>query len=465
MEILVKVASSLGVVATFFVFYFRNFVFRRSAVLQTAAFFVGILSAAITLLIQLYGLPFILTNDRPPLSRALIDAALIEELIRLIVIYLYLRRSGPTFTIVEGVFDGILVGLGFAIVENFHYSLNYDGFIILLRSLTSVPLHALLSGIMAFFISYALLRKPSLRVQGSGDEQPSRTSHFLRGLRSARVWYLFSVAFALPWALHALYDAAFLLGSFTYVIPLILIGAFIYLENLFYRAKLYFGRNVLGMIGIDVEDLEIFLCQQEYEKWLEENQDEERPRPKLLLNEWSPLTTVLGFGAIALAGLMFVLLHVAPETEFFQSLNNDQIRLSLLVIFPATVGIMLIAADKINYLYIRDVLLSVPMALTIEVHRKDGDSLMAICMDLLPSGLFISDQAKFGKNTSVDLIVRGEHGAMLRVKGHVRWSNRFNTQLPVGHIIRFDVRSLDLFMYRLRYQLWKLRRLKHIVGA
>ncbi|MCR9140872.1 MAG: PrsW family intramembrane metalloprotease [bacterium] len=454
METLIKIASSLGVVAIFFVFYFRNFVFRRSAVLQTAAFFWGVLSAAVTLIVQLYGLERFLPTDRPTLSRALIDAALIEELIRFLFIYFYLRRSRPTFTIVEGVFDGILVGLGFAVVENFHYSLNYNGFVILLRSLTSAPLHAFLSGIMAFFISYAHLRSTTY------PDGANRS-----GFRSARIWYLHGTAFLIPWCLHAAYDAAFLLGSFTVITPLILISAFIFLENLFYRARLYFGKNVLNMIGIDVEDLEVFLCQQEYEKWLEENQDEERPRPSLFLNQWSPITTALGCLALLIAAAMGALMYFQPDAGIFQSLPDRQVQISLLIVFPATVGFMLLAADKINYLYLRDVLLSVPMALTVEVERLGQPKMVAIAMDLLPSGIFISDQEKFQKNERVLIRLRGEHAVSPQVPGHIRWSNRFNAQLPVGHILRFDSRSPALFLYRLRYQTWKLGRLRHLFGS
>ncbi len=454
METFIKIASSLGVVAIFFVFYFRNFVFRRSAILQTAAFFWGVLSAAMTLIVQLYIMERFLTHDRPTISRALIDAALIEELIRFLFIYFYLRRSRPTFTIVEGVFDGILVGLGFAVVENFHYGLNYGGFVILLRSLTSAPLHAFLSGIMAFFISYAHLRATTY-------PDGARRS----GFRSARIWYLHGIALAIPWALHAVYDAAFLLGSFTFVTPMLLIGSFLFLENLFYRARTYFGKNVLNMIGIDVEDLEVFLCQQEYEKWLEENQDEDRPRPRLFLNQWSPTTTVLGCLALTLAAGMVILYQFWPALGIFQSLPDPEIRVSMLMVFPATVGFMLLAADKINYLYLRDVLLSVPMALTVEIDRLGEEKLIAITMDLLPSGIFISDQEKFPKHARVLVRLRGEHAVSPQVPAHIRWSNRFNTQLPIGHIIRFDARSPKLFWYRFRYQLWKLGRLRHLLFA
>ena len=325
---------------------------------------------------------------------------------------------------------------------------------ILLRSLTSAPLHAFLSGIMAFFISYAHLRATTY------PDGAKRS-----GFRSARIWYLHGIALAIPWALHAAYDAAFLMGSFTYVTPILLIGAFIFLENLFYRARTYFGKNVLNMIGIDVEDLEVFLCQQEYEKWLEENQDEDRPRPRLFLNQWSPTTTILGCLALALAASMAILQQLWPSLGVFQSLPDPEIRVSMLMVFPATVGVMLLAADKIIYLYLRDVMLSVPMALTVEVDRLGEEKLIAITMDLLPSGIFISDQEKFPKHERVLVRLRGEHAVSPQVPGHIRWSNRFNTQLPIGHIIRFDARSPRLFWYRFRYRLWKFGRLRHLFFA
>ena len=451
MEISIKIVSSLGVVAIFFGFYFRNFVFRRSAILQTTALFVGFLSAALTLALQMYGLEFLLPPGRPIISQALIDAAFVEEAVRFLFIWLLLRRSGPTFTIVEGVFDGILVGLGFALVENFHYSLNYPGFVILLRSLTSVPLHAFLSGIMAFFISYAHLRRVK-----HPNESP---------LRSARMWYLHGVAFLIPYTFHAMYDTAFLLGAFTYVVPLVLVGAFLILESLYDRARLYFGKSVLNMLGIDVEDLEIFLGQQEYERWLNDHQDEDRPTPALFMNRWPKIPTIAGGLCLSVAGIMLVWLTHWSTPDLFRYLRDDAVRVTLLVIFPATVGSILLLVDKINYLYLRDVMLSVPMALTVEVERLGAPTLTTVTMDLLPTGIFISDQTKFPANEPVLLRFRGEIGVSPRLPGHVCWSNRFNAQLPVGHIIRFDRRSPGLFWYRFRYKLYKLGRLHRVFAA
>jgi hypothetical protein len=51
LEITVKVLSSLAVFLVFFLFYFRNFTFRRSALLESGGFFYGLLRASATLVV------------------------------------------------------------------------------------------------------------------------------------------------------------------------------------------------------------------------------------------------------------------------------------------------------------------------------------------------------------------------------------------------------------------------------
>jgi RsiW-degrading membrane proteinase PrsW (M82 family) len=59
----------------------------------------------------------------------------------------------------DGILYGVMIGLGFAFIENIFYFINLypveGGSIIILRSLLSMPAHALECGIMGYFLGKA----------------------------------------------------------------------------------------------------------------------------------------------------------------------------------------------------------------------------------------------------------------------------------------------------------------------
>lgn len=85
---------------------------------------------------------------------AFLLAAVIEESLKLSVVLLYVWRK-PVF---DEVMDGILytaaASLGFAVLENVLYSFG-DPVVGLVRAVTAVPMHAVMSGIMGYFVGRA----------------------------------------------------------------------------------------------------------------------------------------------------------------------------------------------------------------------------------------------------------------------------------------------------------------------
>ncbi|HMY44223.1 MAG TPA: PrsW family glutamic-type intramembrane protease, partial [Leptospiraceae bacterium] len=125
MEYAARIILSTIPVGLFFALYFRNFVFQRSILWQSKAFFLGMLSSIAAIVIQA-----LLPETASPAVRSFFHAALVEEAIRFTVLYLRIRKSSEGFTVTEGIFDGILVALGFAFSENLHYSATTSGYVI-----------------------------------------------------------------------------------------------------------------------------------------------------------------------------------------------------------------------------------------------------------------------------------------------------------------------------------------------
>ena len=121
------------------------------------------------------------------LIHAFYFAAFLEEISKFFVFLVGLYFIKDFDEWYDGILYGVLIGLGFAFIENIIYYFDYlvsDGFnIVIGRSLFSMPLHALVGGVMGYFIGKA---KFTLR-------------------ESLIPWWLF-LAFFIPFLIHGIYD-------------------------------------------------------------------------------------------------------------------------------------------------------------------------------------------------------------------------------------------------------------------
>jgi RsiW-degrading membrane proteinase PrsW (M82 family) len=162
-------------------------------------------------------LELLLSGILPPLeglSGHLIDAfvvvALVEEGTKLAFLRRYLWKRREFDEAADGIVYAVSLSLGFAIVENFLYTWNDPGLLIL-RSVTAVPLHAIATGSMGYWLG-----REKLGVAGGG---------WGRGL-------LVAVAF------HGIYDFFLLEGGLLalMIFPLLVAGGIV-LRRHFAMAK------------------------------------------------------------------------------------------------------------------------------------------------------------------------------------------------------------------------------------
>ncbi len=87
------------------------------------------------------------------------DAGFHEELSKLILFAAGIYSKKYFDEWYDGILYGVMIGLGFAFVENIYYFQDYfhiSGYdIIISRSIFSMPMHALLGGVMGYFIGKA----------------------------------------------------------------------------------------------------------------------------------------------------------------------------------------------------------------------------------------------------------------------------------------------------------------------
>ncbi len=148
--------------------------------------------------------------------RAFVIAATVEESVKLFFVKRYLWNRPEFDERADGIVYAICVSLGFAFVENFIY--GYADFrILLLRAFTAVPLHAIATGVMGYWLGRA-------KIEGFRDHRPAM----------AKVW-----AKGLGWAIaiHGGYDFFLMTGGLAafLVIPL-LVGGWLVLQRLYRHA-------------------------------------------------------------------------------------------------------------------------------------------------------------------------------------------------------------------------------------
>lgn len=419
MEFFLKSVVSIVPVGVFFWMYHRNFVFDRSFLWQSKTFFYGVLSSAAAILVASF-----LPATSSDVLKAFVYAALVEELLRFAVIYVRVKSSSEQFTVIEGVFDGVLVALGFAFAENLHYSVNSSGYLILLRCVSSVPMHVFAGGIMAYFISYRQLCRENRKIT-------RRFNWFAMRRTMLGFW-----ALAVPVLFHGVFDLLIFKGSyFNYLLVPLLMGGYFTLEFLSARSGSIPDKTLLEILSLDADEMEIIQRQKEYEKWIVDFQREENIVP-LIIHQWSKSRTAIAVvlfcisGAFGAAFLLNGALFAGMGLEVHTGL-------SLTVVLPGMLGFLFLLGDKINYLYFRENMLRVPTGALMQIKMDDGSTAETMVYDILPRGVFLSGIENLVPGDKVTLRALKKGRFNVSALGRVQWTNNQNKNLPTGALIQF----------------------------
>ncbi|MBI9105021.1 MAG: PrsW family intramembrane metalloprotease [Spirochaetales bacterium] len=149
---------------------------------------------------------------------AFLVAGLVEESIKLAVIMIFIFKRDEFDEVHDGIVYMITASMGFAFFENIMYSFGSSA-IILIRGVTAVPLHAIASGIMGYYI---------------GKTKCGDKNYIAKGLLLAVL-------------IHGTYDFfLFTGGAFIFlVLPLLIISGFLLfmLSRRALKEDLYAGRS------------------------------------------------------------------------------------------------------------------------------------------------------------------------------------------------------------------------------
>jgi RsiW-degrading membrane proteinase PrsW (M82 family) len=122
-------------------------------------FFLGILSTIPVIIIELcalyFGVAVISNRVWFLLFKAFFVAGLCEEFMKLQVVKRFAYNDTHFDEVMDGIVYTVVASLGFACMENILYVMNGGMRVAIARAFTAVPMHAVCSGIMGYYIGKA----------------------------------------------------------------------------------------------------------------------------------------------------------------------------------------------------------------------------------------------------------------------------------------------------------------------
>jgi len=161
---------------------------KEPLILCLRAFLFGIFSVGLLIILEwILPHPSASSHLEEVLWRAFYEAAFKEELAKFVFLLAAVYRHRHFDEWYDGILYGVLIGLGFAFVENIKYFNDFlaeqGHSLVVARSILSMPVHALSGGIMGYYVGKAKFT-----------------------LRQGRVGLYFVLALLMPILTHGLFD-------------------------------------------------------------------------------------------------------------------------------------------------------------------------------------------------------------------------------------------------------------------
>lgn len=93
------------------------------------------------------------------LLTAFVGVALNEEMSKSLCVFIYPFHRPFFNTVLDGILCAVMVGMGFATLENIIYANSFGYETVLIRSFTAIPAHAIFGVIIGYYIGVAKLKK------------------------------------------------------------------------------------------------------------------------------------------------------------------------------------------------------------------------------------------------------------------------------------------------------------------
>lgn len=394
------------------------------------SFLTGILAGLILLILSsvLSGVFLLLKGDWSVFIKAAALEKSISYLFLLAIIHLFYRKAG----IRRFVSAGIHFGAGFAFLENLVYAFNLPPESIYIRFISSVPMHLATCGIQAYYI-------------GMGR------SFALSGNRVRSL----ILAFAVPVALHGLYDLTCMpdQGWEVYTGPMIVLSVLLF-EVLYSRMQTFPEHSYLADRAWRFEDWFTLEKQLGYAKWILYSSGT-RNLPHIPFFRFQPnyLRIFLSLVMLAFAALYFI------DPDWYSPFLkvDTSYRLAIFGIMPASFGVIFFVIGSVNSEYFKNKRLRIPVVVDIEMTGHRNDRIAAISYEISARSMFIHSEDFFKEGDRIQLRMSYHNRTSSTITYVVRETIENNTgHYPSGMIVDLLPDQQSYKRYFLRYLFFRL---------
>ena len=208
-------AATAPVVIVALYIYFRDKYYKEPFLMLAKALVLGMLTVLPVLVMETFlmkYLPLLEFSSRlSAFYNAFVVAAFSEELWKFIVLFILIWKSKEFDERIDGIVYAVFVSLGFAWVENIMYVMEGGMNVAIMRSILSVPAHALFGVTMGYYFSLSKFT----------NDEPTRKRFFIYAL-------------VFPIILHGVYDFIIMVNE-----PL---GMLVFVPFIIYLWKVGFTR-------------------------------------------------------------------------------------------------------------------------------------------------------------------------------------------------------------------------------
>jgi len=362
---------------------------------------------------------------------AFLQAAMPEKLGVFLFLLLLTGKRGDETPVLNGIMTGMLLGLGFAAVENIFYALSSSASIIFIRSISSVPLHVFSCGIMGYFLGDSRLYK----------------SFVPRMVRAV-------TAFLVPFLIHGLYDYFFFRGGkLPYLNALLLVAAGIALEYFLARSQNKPSIDALELSGLRYEEWRSIQRDPQYERWIRHSMGaKDVATERLLRFRLNPLRYTAVF-ILAVTGTFSGLFH-QTIMDFLNITLTPQEAVMLFVLLPLFYAVTMLMQNIINPRYFQNSILRIPV-ITDLIYYLEGSKEDQMTYDITLSTCFLKTIEPITKGKTLKLLFDCAGMTSPEVEGIVVWNYHNLEDNQNGTMVRFTGRESGYYYFYFQYIFYK----------
>lgn len=419
-------------VPVIYLFYYRYFLVKPSLLFHLEYFLYG----AILALLMLLASPSIVKylSFESELASGFLSAALAEKAGAFVFILVLTYRTPPMLMVLNMVISAMLLGLGFATVENVVYALAIREPVIVVRLFSSVPLHVLTCGIMGYGLAL-------MRFSGSWVVKLGRASG----------------AFMVPFFSHGLYDTMLMRGGAgIYLIAPLLVMLIMGVEYILAKSQTLPLLDGLRKHRISIEEWETVQREPQFERWILRSMGSKNREyvPFFQFN----LGRLRGAVIIVMAAAAAVcLLEWRTLMELLRHRLAPEETIALFTVLPALYSLNLLTVGVVNPKYFQNSLIKIPIIIDVDL-SVGKETIKTITYHVTAGNCFLKTVDPLALGTRCTLTFTCSAFSSPPVEGIVIWDTRDDERHLSETLVRLTVRPWGYRLFLVQYYLYRVTR-------